>query len=134
MTNLDWGRRSTKLSLFLSLPIPLSHCFLSFFSRFVPALGMILGNAISGIGIGVSFTLESFHSSKDKVETLIAHGASRTEACRPVAVEALRLALLPVINREKRVSSLKAQSSIKPFESSLTFYTSWLLLLPSLLV
>lgn len=69
-------------------------------SRFIPALGMILGNACSGIGIGYGVTLEQFHSSKDKVETLLAHGATRTEACRPVAVEALRLALLPVINRE----------------------------------
>ena len=35
----------------------------------------------------------------DKTETLLAFGASRFEACRPLAVEALRLALMPVINQ-----------------------------------
>lgn len=41
----------------------------------------------------------SHSSSREKVETLLAHGATRAEACRPVATEALRLALLPVINQ-----------------------------------
>lgn len=28
--------------------------------RYIPTLGMILGNAISGVGIGVGYTLEQF--------------------------------------------------------------------------
>lgn len=37
--------------------------------------------------------------NKDKVETYLAFGASRFEACRPIAKEALRLSLTPNINQ-----------------------------------
>lgn len=37
--------------------------------------------------------------NRDKVETYLAFGASRLEACQPVAKEALRLALTPPINQ-----------------------------------
>ncbi|KDN52553.1 UPF0014-domain-containing protein [Tilletiaria anomala UBC 951] len=68
-------------------------------SKFIPALGMALGNAISGVTIATSYTLEQLNSNRDKVETYLAHGATRFEACRPVATDALRLALTPIINQ-----------------------------------
>lgn len=37
--------------------------------------------------------------NRDKIETYLAFGATRFEACRPIAVEALKLALLPTINQ-----------------------------------
>ena len=37
--------------------------------------------------------------NRDKTETYLAFGASRFEACRPLAVEGVRLALMPVINQ-----------------------------------
>jgi hypothetical protein len=37
--------------------------------------------------------------SRDKIETYLSFGATRFEACRPIAVEALKLALLPTINQ-----------------------------------
>ena len=37
--------------------------------------------------------------NRDKTETLLAFGASRFEACRPLAIESLRLALTPTINQ-----------------------------------
>ncbi|KAG6873466.1 hypothetical protein C0995_015169 [Termitomyces sp. Mi166 len=37
--------------------------------------------------------------NRDKVEMLLAYGASRMEACNPIAREALRLALTPVVNQ-----------------------------------
>jgi ABC-type iron transport system FetAB permease component len=37
--------------------------------------------------------------NRDKTETLLAFGASRFEACRPLAIESLRLALMPTINQ-----------------------------------
>ncbi|KAI0283511.1 hypothetical protein BC826DRAFT_973737 [Russula brevipes] len=40
----------------------------------------------------------------DKTETLLVFGASRFGACRPLAVEALRLALTPTINRVRWAS------------------------------
>ena len=60
---------------------------------------MILGNATSAIGIGMTFTQREFAENKDKVETYLAMGASRFEACKPIAVQALKLALLPTMNQ-----------------------------------
>ncbi|KAG6827270.1 hypothetical protein H0H92_012534 [Tricholoma furcatifolium] len=37
--------------------------------------------------------------NRDKVEMYLAFGASRMEACRPIAREALRMALTPVVNQ-----------------------------------
>lgn len=37
--------------------------------------------------------------NKDKVETYLALGASRFEACRPIATEALKVALTPTVNQ-----------------------------------
>ncbi|WVR04324.1 hypothetical protein IAU60_001324 [Kwoniella sp. DSM 27419] len=67
--------------------------------QFVPIIGMILGNAISSIGIALNTVSKEFTENKDKVETYLAFGASRFEACKPVGVEALKLALLPTVNQ-----------------------------------
>jgi hypothetical protein len=40
-----------------------------------------------------------YSENRDKTETLLAFGASRFEACRPLAVDALRLSLMPMINQ-----------------------------------
>jgi len=47
----------------------------------------------------------SFYLSenRDKVEMYLAFGASRLEACKPIATEALRLALTPTINQMRYV-------------------------------
>lgn len=37
--------------------------------------------------------------NRDKVETYLAFGASRFEACKPIATDALRLALTPNVNQ-----------------------------------
>lgn len=37
--------------------------------------------------------------NRDKIEVYLAFGASRLEACRPVAKQALRLALTPMISQ-----------------------------------
>ena len=42
---------------------------------------------------------EYWSENHDKTETLLAFGASRFEACRPLAIESLRLALMPTINQ-----------------------------------
>lgn len=60
---------------------------------------MILGNAISAIGVGLNAVQKEFAENRDKVETYLAMGASRFEAVKPVGVEALKLALLPTVNQ-----------------------------------
>ena len=37
--------------------------------------------------------------NRDKIEVYLAFGASRLEACRPIAKQALRLALTPMISQ-----------------------------------
>ncbi|WWC59062.1 uncharacterized protein I303_101609 [Kwoniella dejecticola CBS 10117] len=67
--------------------------------QYIPILGMILGNAISSIGIALNSVHKEFSENRDKIETYLAFGASRFEACKPVGKEALKLALLPVTNQ-----------------------------------
>ncbi|KZS92532.1 UPF0014-domain-containing protein [Sistotremastrum niveocremeum HHB9708] len=67
--------------------------------QYIPIIGMLCGSTISGIVVAVSSVLRELHENRDKVETYLAFGASRLEACRPIAQEALRLALLPTVNQ-----------------------------------
>ena len=59
---------------------------------------MLCGSTISGIVIAVSYVLKELVENRDKVEIYLAFGATRLEACQPIAVEALRLALTHPIN------------------------------------
>ncbi|KAF8498559.1 UPF0014-domain-containing protein [Russula emetica] len=67
--------------------------------QYIPVVGMLCGNAIGGVLVSQSFILKELDENHDKTETLLAFGASRFEACRPLAIESLRLALMPTINR-----------------------------------
>lgn len=89
----------------------------------VPVMGMLCGNAIGAIMVSQSYILKElelvvlslwrshlaervlifYSENRDKTETLLAFGASRFEACRPLAVDALRLALMPVVNQMRYV-------------------------------
>ncbi|KAL1408472.1 hypothetical protein Q8F55_005284 [Vanrija albida] len=67
--------------------------------QYIPILGMLLGNAISAIGVAINTINKEFSDNRDKVETYLAMGASRFEAVKPIATEALTMALLPTINQ-----------------------------------
>lgn len=67
--------------------------------QFIPIMGMLLGNAISGMAVGIGYILSQLTENKDKIETKLAYGASRWEAGGEVAKEAVRLAMLPTINQ-----------------------------------
>jgi len=60
---------------------------------------MILGNAISALGIAMNAVSKEFAENRDKIETYLAMGATRFEAVKPVGVEALKTALLPTVNQ-----------------------------------
>jgi len=59
---------------------------------------MLCGASISGIVVTVSYILKEFQENRDKIEIYLAFGATRIEACRPIATQALKLALTPPIN------------------------------------
>lgn len=64
----------------------------------IPLLGMILGNILNGISLGLERFTHDLHHKRDNVETLLALGASRWEAARPYVSDAVRAGLVPIIN------------------------------------
>ncbi|KDN50631.1 hypothetical protein RSAG8_01129, partial [Rhizoctonia solani AG-8 WAC10335] len=59
--------------------------------KYIPILGMLCGSTISGIVVATTSVLKELHENRDKVETYLAFGASRYEACKPIATSALRV-------------------------------------------
>jgi putative ABC transport system permease protein len=64
----------------------------------IPLLGMILGNCMTGVGLGLNTLTMSLANRRAGVEAQLMLGASRQIATTPVTREALRSALMPVIN------------------------------------
>jgi len=64
----------------------------------IPLLGMILGNCMTGVGLGLNTLTTSLASRRAGVEAQLVLGATRRTATAPVTREALRSALMPVIN------------------------------------
>ena len=64
----------------------------------IPLLGMILGNALTGVSLGLDRCLSELQEGKSRVEALLAYGATAWEAARPVAVLAIRAGLIPILN------------------------------------
>ena len=64
----------------------------------IPLLGMILGNCMTGIALGLNTLTTSLVARRSGVEAQLMLGASRWDAVAPVTRAALRSALMPTIN------------------------------------
>ena len=64
----------------------------------IPLLGMILGNCMTGVGLGLNTLTTSLVNRRASVEAQLMLGATRQVAAAPVTREALRSALMPTIN------------------------------------
>ena len=64
----------------------------------IPLLGMVLGNTLNGISVGLSTFTESAYTRHDEIETMLSFGATRWEACESPVRHALRTGLTPIIN------------------------------------
>jgi len=64
----------------------------------IPLLGMVLGNTLNGISLGLDRLMELLVSQRDQVELRLCLGASRWEACREPVADALRVGMVPTIN------------------------------------
>ena len=64
----------------------------------IPLLGMVLGNILHGISLGIERFLASLVENAEEVESMLALGATGREACRRFAGDALYAGLTPVIN------------------------------------
>jgi putative ABC transport system permease protein len=64
----------------------------------IPLVGMLLGNSLTGVSLGLDRCLESFDARRAVVEARLAFGATRWEAARPVVADALRVAMVPILH------------------------------------
>jgi len=64
----------------------------------IPLLGMILGNCMTGIALGLNTLTTSLMLRRAAVEARLMLGATRWDAAGPVTRDALRSALMPTIN------------------------------------
>lgn len=64
----------------------------------IPLLGMILGNALTGIALGLDRFADQMHRARGEMEASLALGATRWEAVGPVASAAVRTGMIPILN------------------------------------
>ncbi|KAI8586593.1 hypothetical protein BDZ88DRAFT_482611 [Geranomyces variabilis] len=65
---------------------------------YIPTVGMLLGNCMSAQAVGLNAIMGQATDNKERIEMYLSFGATRWEAARPLVVEAIRTALLPVLN------------------------------------
>ena len=63
-----------------------------------PLLGMVLGNIINGISLGLDRFMDSISVRRKEVEILLSLGATSWEAANELVRDALRTSLIPTIN------------------------------------
>lgn len=64
----------------------------------IPFLGMILGNALNGVSLGLDRLGQELHARRFEVEGLLALGGTRWEAARGPVRTAVRTGMIPIVN------------------------------------
>lgn len=64
----------------------------------LPFLGILLGNSLSGLSLGLSQWLRELHHRQGEVEFWISLGASPRQAAAKLSLSAFRTALTPILN------------------------------------
>jgi putative ABC transport system permease protein len=64
----------------------------------IPLLGMILGNALTGVALSLDVLLDAFTEKRAEIENELALGASSWEAARGPIAAAVRRGMIPQIN------------------------------------
>ena len=64
----------------------------------IPLLGMVLGNTLNGISLGLDRLMEALDRGRDEVEARICLGADRWSACRDMVSDSIRVGMIPTIN------------------------------------
>ncbi|MDR6408239.1 UNVERIFIED_ORG: putative ABC transport system permease protein [Burkholderia sp. 1595] len=65
----------------------------------IPILGMILGNTLTGVSLGIERMTDELTARRDRVEMALALGATRWEAARAPASQAVRAGMMPTLNQ-----------------------------------
>ncbi|PVU96321.1 hypothetical protein BB561_001285 [Smittium simulii] len=66
--------------------------------KFIPTMGMLLGNCMIGITMGIKSIFDIISTRKEEIEMNLAYGATRYEICKPILAQAMKNALIPTIN------------------------------------
>ncbi len=64
----------------------------------IPLAGMIIGNAMTGVSLGIKTFTESLKSENNKIKTLLNLGASPKQILKPFVSKGLETALIPTLN------------------------------------
>ena len=64
----------------------------------IPLLGMVLGNTLNGISVGLNTFTEALFTRRTDVETQLAMGATRAEAAAGPLRDAVRTGMIPIVN------------------------------------
>ncbi|CAG9460835.1 unnamed protein product [Pedinophyceae sp. YPF-701] len=64
----------------------------------IPLFGMLLGNSLTALTLGLNHSLGKLHDKRHEVEAMLALGASRWEAARELVQGALTQAQTPMLN------------------------------------
>lgn len=64
----------------------------------IPLSGMIFGNVMTGLNLGLKTFRESLDAERNKLEALLNFGAAPGDILRPFAARSLETALLPTLN------------------------------------
>lgn len=64
----------------------------------IPMLGMVLGNSLTGVSLGLDRALAGLDEGRDVVELRLCRGGTWWEAARPIARDAIRTGLVPILN------------------------------------
>lgn len=65
---------------------------------FIPLAGMIIGNSMTGISLGINRMVDGMHSEKDRIEGALMLGATPKMASKNIVNKAFDAAILPTIN------------------------------------
>ncbi|MGO1369980.1 MAG: ABC transporter permease [Senegalia sp. (in: firmicutes)] len=65
---------------------------------FIPLAGMLIGNSMTGISLGVERLVDGFDSRYDEVETALMLGANSKKASKKIVNNAFDSAIMPTIN------------------------------------
>jgi len=64
----------------------------------IPLLGMMLGNALTGVALSLDHLLEALDERRPEIESMLSLGATRWEAARSPLAGAVRRGMIPTIN------------------------------------
>ncbi len=64
----------------------------------IPLLGMILGNTLTGISLGMNKLTDELMQKRKEIELRLTLGATRWEAAHEAIQEAIRTGMIPIIN------------------------------------